>query len=245
MKNPIKIHTIRKVIALFLFLIALGLANEARASNYTTHFPLTENPISEGGNWINGKTVGINWNNVKTINSMAMGASTGSLSYNDPTALLTGTWGSNQSVNATVWVTNRQKASNFYGEVELRLRSTLSPRSCTGYEINFSMKNSSAAYVQIVRWNGPLGNFTYLGSAGGSQCILNTGDTVKATIAGSTITAYINGARICQATDGTFTSGNPGMGFYYGGSVGSIVDYGFISYTATDGTALQGITWDD
>ena len=28
------------------------------AHSYATHFPLTENPISEGGRWINGGAVG-------------------------------------------------------------------------------------------------------------------------------------------------------------------------------------------
>ena len=241
-----RIHTARKAIVLFLNLIMLGLADNAMANTYTTHFPLTENPISEGGNWINGQTVGLDWNNVKTANGIAMGASTGSLGYNDPTALLTGIWGPNQSITATVEVTNRPPAgANFYGEVELRLRSALSAHTCTGYEVNFSTKNSAAAYVQIVRWNGPLENFTYLASVGGAQCIVNTGNAVTATITGNTIRAYINGIQVCQATDSTYASGNPGMGFYYSGSVGSITDYGFTDYTATDGgSSGGGDLWD-
>lgn len=198
--------------------------------------------MSELSTWINGKTTGIDWNNVKTTNNSAVGASTGSLSYNDPTAILTGTWGASQTVSATVFANNRQTASNFYGEVELRVRSSLTAHNCTGYEINFSMVNTSSAYVQIVRWNGPLGNFTYVASASGTQCILKTGDIVSATIAGSTITAYINGVQICRGTDSTYASGNPGMGFYYQGTTGSITDYGFASYTASDGTGVPMIT---
>ena len=211
-------------------------------SAYSTHFALTENPMAEIGTWINGKTTGLDWNNVRTANGSAFGASTGSLTYNDPTAILTGSWGASQTVAATVFANNRQTASNFYGEVELRLRSSLTAHNCTGYEINFSVINSSAAYVQIVRWNGPLGNFTYVATTSGSRCILKTGDTISATIAGSTITAYINGVQICQGTDRTYPSGNPGMGFYYQGTTGSIADYGFTSYTASDGTGVPVIT---
>ena len=215
-------------------LLAVWTTTVARAGTYVTSFPLTENPISEGGNWINGETVGLDWSDVKTVNGTAMGASTGSLVYNDPTAILTGTWGSAQTAEGTVWVTNRQTDSSYYGEVELRLRSSMSPHSCTGYEINFSMKNDAAAYSQIVRWNGPLGSFDYLGSVSGPQCILKSGDVVKATVAGGTITAYINGTQICQVTDYSYPSGNPGMGFYYAGSVGAISDFGFTSYMASD-----------
>ena len=32
---------------------------------YTTNFPLTENPISEGGKWTNGQTVGLDWANMR------------------------------------------------------------------------------------------------------------------------------------------------------------------------------------
>ena len=37
------------------------------ASTYSTNFNSTENPISEGGKWINGKAVGINWNNAQSV----------------------------------------------------------------------------------------------------------------------------------------------------------------------------------
>jgi hypothetical protein len=33
---------------------------------YTTRFSVAENPISEGGKWVNGKTVGLDWSNVAT-----------------------------------------------------------------------------------------------------------------------------------------------------------------------------------
>ena len=31
-----------------------------------SNFPLTEDPISEGDNWISGKTIGLDWANVAT-----------------------------------------------------------------------------------------------------------------------------------------------------------------------------------
>jgi len=86
-----------------------------------------------------------------------------------------------------------------------------------------------------VRWNGRAGDFTYLNRGSGPG--LNDGDTVKATIIGNVITAYVNGVQVVQATDNTFTHGNPGMGFYLDGLANANRDFGFTSFVATDGGA--------
>src|SRR5437773_2102550 len=200
-------------------------------SSYTTNFPLTENPIFEGGHWINGLTNGIDWSDVQTIPGKAFGTQTGiGPNYADSTALLTGSWGPTQTVQAVVYILAAD--STTFEEVELRLRSSLSPHSCTGYEVNFSVKPNNP-YCQIVRWNGPLGDFTLLDAR--NVGVVN-GDVVQATIVGSTITCYINGAVIFGVTDSTYSSGNPGMGFYLQDGLGPPLNYGFSSYTASDGT---------
>ena len=217
------------VVAGSLLLCAAGA--EAIAETYTTNFPLTENPISEGGNWINGLTNGIDWSDVQTIPGKAFGTQTGiGPNYADSTALLTGSWGPTQTVQAVVYILAAD--STTFEEVELRLRSSLSPHSCTGYEVNFSVKPNNP-YCQIVRWNGPLGDFTLLDAR--NVGVVN-GDVVQATIVGSTITCYINGAVIFGVTDSTYSSGNPGMGFYLQDGLGPPFNYGFSSYTASDGT---------
>ena len=60
------------------------------------------------------------------------------------------------------------------------------------------------------------------------------GDVVKATIIGHVITVYINGVQTLQATDDTFTSGSPGIGFYIEGATGVNANFGFSNFTATD-----------
>lgn len=213
-----------------VMLLALLPVGNAVAAIYSTDFPLTENPISEGGNWINGGTVGLDWTNVAVSSGLAHGTQNGSVSYNDSTALLTGTWGSNQTVQATVHVGTRPTPGN-YIEVELRLRSNLSAHSCTGYECNYSMAaNGNGPYTQIVRWNGALGNFTQLASQGINQ--IADGTVVSAGVVGNTITTYTNGVALFSVTDATFTSGNPGMGFFSQSSGSN--DSGFTGYTATD-----------
>jgi hypothetical protein len=209
--------------ALLLLVLAAG-AEACWAQSYTTNFPGTENPISEGGHWINGGTTGIDWGNVSTTPGYAVGHS-GAARFADATALLTGTWGPDQTAQATV----RAGAVSGAPEVELRLRSTLSAHSATGYEISESVAGGgNGSYLIIVRWNGPLADFTYLANLSGPQYSVTTGDVVKATIVGNVITAYKNGVQIGQATDNTYTSGNPGMGF----NEGSNGDYGFTTFSA-------------
>jgi chitodextrinase len=199
--------------------------------SYSTNFPLTENPISDGGNWINGKTNGLDWADVASIPGLAMGTESGSGGYDDATAILIGPWGPDQTVQATVHSVNQNP--NETQEVEIRLRSAITAHSNTGYEINFLCLNSSSAYTQIVRWNGPLGDFTVL--AGGSGAITE-GTVVKATMTGNLITVYINGVQIYHVVDNTYTSGNPGMGFFTRASASRNSDFGFISFSASSST---------
>ena len=236
LKKSISRSPSRLVLLLFPLVVAgslllWGAGAEAIAGTYTTNFPLTENPISEGGHWINGLTNGIDWADVATTPGRAFGTQTGiGPNYADSTALLTGSWGPTQTVQAVVYISSGD--STTFEEVELRLRSSLSAHSCTGYEVNFSVKPDNP-YCQIVRWNGPLGDFTLLDAR--SVGVVN-GDVVKATAVGSTITCYINNTAIFSVNDTTYPSGNPGMGFYLQDGLGPPLNYGFSSYTASDGT---------
>src|SRR5258706_7876660 len=202
------------------------------ANSYTTNFSLTENPISEAGKWINGKATGLDWADVRTTPGLAFGGQTATVTNDDSTAVLTGTWGPGQTAQATVFTINQ--GSTIYEEVELRLRTSISAHSMTGYEINFRCTADGTQYAQIVRWNGPFGNFTLLDSQGTPG--LRNGDVVTATAIGSTISAYINGVRAVQVIDTTYTNGSPGIGFYIqGGTASQQSDFGFTSFTASDG----------
>ena len=203
---------------------------------YSTSFSLTENPISESGKWINGAATGLDWTNVRTTPGLAFGTETGSINYNDATAVLAGTWGPTQTAQATVAVSSASSTSGVFEEVELRLRTTIAAHSITGYEINCSVSTASGQnYVQIVRWNGPLGSFTLLDSRANGPCV--NGDILKATSSGSTITVYRNGTSLFSVTDSTYTAGSPGIGFYVQGASGLDSNYGFSNYTATDGSS--------
>lgn len=224
-------------LAIWIGLVALMPVFAWSQGSYSTKFPLAENPISEGGKWINGGAVGLDWTNVRTIPGLAFGTelgnSGGNSAYDDSTAVLAGTWGPDQTVQATVAVSNA--SSSGFQEVELRLRTTITPHSITGYEINGSVSNGYT-YVTIVRWNGPLGSFTELNITHAVNTLV-TGNILKATIRGSTITAYLNGVQVLQASDNTLTSGSPGIGFFFQGASGLNANYGFSSFTATDDSA--------
>ena len=207
------------------------------ANSYSTTFSHAEDPISEGGKWISGKKAGLDWADVKVLPGFAFGTEIGGKrpeleKYDDSTALLTGTWGPNQTAEAKVHRTNKDN-DNLYEEVELRLRSSLSPHNCTGYEVMFRCSKSPKAYCNIARWDGILGAFMMLKENHGSQYGVADGDVVKASIKGDTITVWINGVEITQARDYLFTKGNPGIGFYIEGTTGVDNQYGFSSFSAT------------
>lgn len=197
---------------------------------YSTKFPLSEDPISERDKWINGQTVGLDWANVRTTPGFAFGTESGNVRFDDSAALLSGSWGPNQTVQATVRSANQN--DKIYEEVELRLRSSLTAHRATGYEINFRCSKTEKAYSQIVRWNGPLGDFSYVKTGDGPRYGVSNGDVVKATLVGNLITVYINGNQVLQATDETYTNGSPGMGFYIEGATRGNDDFGFTSFAA-------------
>jgi len=238
-------------IALFIMLWSwprpAGSANTSSAARapvgthgpYSTNFARTENPISEGGEWLNGQADGLDWTDVRTTPGFAFGTEIGGhrldpQKYDDSTALLKGTWGPNQTVQATVRSVNPNQDGKVWEEVELRLRSSISPHKCTGYEIMFRCSKIATAYCNIARWEGPLGKFAMLKQTEGSKYGVKDGDVVKASMIGNVLTVYINGERVIEVTDNKFTSGNPGIGFYLEGATGVMGDYGFSNFMATD-----------
>jgi hypothetical protein len=182
----------------------------AHVGTYTTSFPSSEKVLSDGGRWISGQTVGVDWGYVSTTPGYATGTA-GPKRFADSVALLQGNWGPNQTAEAVV----RKVSVDGWPEVCLRLRSSLSEHNCTGYEISDSLRDQDP-YLIIVRWNGPVADFTYLLNIKGEKYRVATGDVMKATIVGNLITAYKNGVEIGQAKDDTYPNGLPGFGFNEG-----------------------------
>jgi hypothetical protein len=213
--------------------------------SYETTFERDEEPIDEGGMWLNGGKDGTDWVDVMTKGGVCYGAKSrmgvpekraeqGNLEgalpegdYDDPTAVLTGEWGPDQHVTGTVF--SRDPTNEYFQEVEIRLRSTITPNSCTGYEVFWRCLKTDEGYAEIVRWNGKIGDFTSLARRVGPDFGVKDGDVVEATIVGDEIISYINGEEVLRATDATFANGSPGVGFNFG--VGDTnVDHGFTSF---------------
>src|ERR1700730_3012749 len=153
------------------------------------------------------------WANVQTTPGLSFGTSpvnAGTYLYADPTAVLKNAWAQDQQVQATVKVRGAF-GSACCKEVELLIRMTIARNSITGYELNCSVV-SAGPYLTLVRWIGPLNNFTYIVRNATTSCV--NGDVLKLTAVGNTFTVYKNGVQVLQGTDATFQKGSPGVGFY-------------------------------
>jgi hypothetical protein len=237
---------------IFLVLICAGAAH----AQYSTSFPATENPISQGSKWISGSAAGTGcfqagvqcWGDVRTTGGtpgLAFGTSVtgtcGTTNCNDSVAVLSGSWPSNQQACAVVGLisSNRDAGAR---EFEIRIRVTISPQSITGYEFNYGEGTilGSTLYGGAVRWNGPLSNFTPLISfsnpQGGNILPLQVGDVFCATATGSTLTATVtrSGTTIASltTTDSTYTGGSMGIGFFDSFNANDN-SFGFSSFSTT------------
>ena len=208
--------------------------------SYTTSFPLTENPLSEGGAWHHlDPTLKVVRTEVLNGVHVAHGTQTGSGGYDDSNAYLSG-FSQDHSIEGTVWVSpSIQASATPFTEIEVLLRwrddnppfsTPYGVTSATGYEINI---NHTGQYLQLGSFKGPL-----LASAA-SPPVPKTGDKFKAQVVTNangtaTIKVYWNGVEKINFTHSTpVLGGNPGVGFYIAGS-GINNQFGFSSITATD-----------
>jgi hypothetical protein len=184
------------------FVIVMAIPFYSYAQSYTTTFDLSENPISEGGRWINNTGT---FTSVRTIGGSAFGTH-GGLNYDDSIAHLSG-FSPNQYIEGTVYKSGTFSANQ---EIELLLRMSTSRDFVRGYEILINYGGG----CQIMRWNGSMtgGFFTDIGTANIGS--IANGDVIKAQMIGNTITVFKNGVVVGTANDSVVTSGNPGVGFF-------------------------------
>ena len=194
-------------------------ATRAYVRSFTTDFTGTENPLSEGGAWSNNN---LHMTKVKKSNGLACGTLTGSGGYDDSYARLSG-FAPDQIASAKIHLVGDIDASCTH-EVEILLRCSDSPDSVTGYECNINFRGG----CQIIRWNGPFGDFTILDEG---SARLKTGDVLKASAIGNVITLHLNGAVRVRVTDSKIVTGNPGIGFFRR-NCGTNTDFGFTSFSA-------------
>jgi len=210
---------------------------------YSTHFPFSENPISENGSWM---VSGGDFSNVRTTPGLAFGTQLGTKKapgkYDDSTALLTGNWGPDQFVQIVVHYSGAPTESD-YDEVEIRLRSALTPKSNIGYEINCRVgRPGQDGYIQLGKINGPIGDFPpSFDEKHGAEYLCRDGDIITATVVGTTLKAYINARQVLQANDSTYATGAPGIGFYHEKTQAQNSDFGISSVIASDAVPWVGV----
>jgi hypothetical protein len=204
---------------------------------YTTNFPATENPLSEGGKWVNGKVVGFDWNNPLTVPGIArasINSDTGGGRYDDSIAHLSTsfmTFAANQFAQGTVYrAAGYSPSASVHHEIELLLRFQITANNARGYEVLWSIDG----WICVVRWNGPVANYTELFCDQGATGPAADGDVLRAEIIAGVIKVYKNGElRVTTPPDTTWTSGQPGIGFWpVDGATKE--NYGWRSFTAGD-----------
>jgi len=192
--------------------------------SYTTSFPLSEKPISEGGVW--GRAANA-WQQAETIGGLAISAGY-TESEDDGYSTIQNFPDNNYEVIATVNADPVQSG----GETEILLRVTDTATSVKAYECLYGNKSGGWA---IVRWNGPKSNITFLGSGTAPSAPNNA--QIKCSIVGSTLTfawrasASGNWTTLKTLTDGTHATGKPGMAFYTHQAEGNRLSVGFRSFT--------------
>lgn len=200
-------------------------AGNGAPQSYFTNFPLVENPISEGGRWVNN---GLRSTYARTkAGGKAMGTVNNSGGQGDSYAHLTG-FGADQTVQATIFRDPAGETTDTH-EVGIHLRMDDSSGKAKTYEINFQMQGE----IQIVRWDNSPAGYTYLSPSGTNyDKPFATRDVVKARIAGSTITVWVNDVQVLTVVDSSYATGQPGMNFFKR-VLGTNDQYCFTSFRAS------------
>jgi hypothetical protein len=205
-------------------------AGGSAGASYSTNFDLTESPLSEKGAWHH---TGLDWTLVDAGDGLAFGtqplgvARQGPTGYDDSYAYLAG-FPADQQASGVLHFGNIDASCTH--EVEIILRWDDSAHVARGYECNLAF---DGGYAQIVRWNGAIGDYTYLadGSVPGG---VHEGDTLSASVVGDQITLRVNDVVRASAKDATFATGNPGVAFWRGmNGCGTKADFGFTSFSAS------------
>lgn len=189
---------------------------------YSTDFPLDEDPISEGGAW---SAIASPWLRIRTIDGIAKPNDyvTG---YNDNYAMLSG-FGPDVEITATVYIGGQAP----YGEILLLARIEQTETTLRCYEFLYDGDGA----VQLMRWNGPSGDFSPIGGETGPAGPLQDMDQLRMRVVGDTITIFHrrppeDWVQIGETHDAMWADGQPGMGFFVRNEGQSIDDVGLRDY---------------
>ena len=190
---------------------------------YSTSFPLTENPISEGGKWTLGGDTGLDWQNIRTN-----GGSPG-IAYG------VGTTPINQFTDCIGCIKNLGLSTRkFYTRIQVRMAAAYNPAADheiellffdilphvnKGYEISIQWQGAA----QPIRQNGAISDYdttVFTTLSGGTFGVADgdwLGGVFDSTSGSPVITLDVNGVPqwiITDTTAGKILDLYPGMGFF-------------------------------
>ena len=182
--------------------------------SYASDFSRDETPISDGGLWVNGRTDGVDWCDVLVQDGACIGevtrmavaeqrAEQGNLTpgedaapvgdYDDPTAVIGGDWGPTQCARGVVF--SRNQTNQYFQEVEIRLRTTITPHSITGYEVFFRALKTDEATPRSSAGTAPSGAWKSLTRQVGAASVSRTATWSRHASSATRSGGYINGVR--------------------------------------------------
>ena len=202
-------------------------ATSRPSGRYRTTFPTDEEPISEGGLWLNGASrrhrlvrradpqrrrlrrgdaddvAERRVEQATAAGPARMRASQPEGDYDDPPRSWPGRGVRNQHCRATVF--SRNPTDDYFQEVEIRLRSSIAPNCVHGYEVFWRCSKSDGGVCgdrALERQDRRL--HLARASSIGPRIRRRHGDIVEATIVGNVIRSYINGVEVMSAVDDAF-----------------------------------------
>lgn len=203
---------------------------------FTSFTGSDENPLSEGGFWIDHTN---GWKKVRRVGNVARPASLSSVEDDAYALLNTAKFGgipNNVEVIATL-----DLGSGTTQEHEILLRATDTSTQAKAYEFLY---NAATGSVQIVKWLGPLSqgvgvSFVDISGPINSPGVGSTGNQIRATANGTALTFYWRAnsgnawTQICSASDSAYASGSCGIAFYATAAGGGSIDAcGFTDFQA-------------
>jgi hypothetical protein len=188
-------------------------------------FDSDEDPIAVSAHF---RSNGLLWTRVITVGGKAYGTQTGSAGhifdpvpdlnshFDDSTVHLFG-WDAYPDQESIITIV-KGTVNATTQEAECLVRWLSVPFAIRGYEFNYA---HDGAYCGIVRWNGARDDFTPISTGHENpNGALATGDKLRLRIVGTSLTAsrMANGTStwvdVATATDSTWSTGNPGIGFW-------------------------------
>lgn len=185
-------------------------------SSYFTAFPTVENPLSEGGLWLAGGVVGLDWQNPYVPSAGLVrapdGGSVDAAAILDPAHF---TFANDQ----WAWGKVVNNIASGYNEVDIELRCAMSANWYTGYDICATMEPAGGGPWADVSVCARLGiaspdeeAYAAIGNLANSARWV-TGDKLAVKITGWVIEVFKNGASMGTVTDTThyYAGGMPGL----------------------------------